>query len=91
MAQVNMSVNKLIAHMPEVILEVRKAADEVGLKAEALFASHDRPGGHRSRSRTRRWTRSISLVGPAPLSVEYGHTPLQRHARRGLAHPVAGG
>jgi hypothetical protein len=74
MAQVNMSVNKLIAHMPEVILEVRKAADEVGLKAEALFASHDRPGGHHIEVTHEKVDSLISLVGPAPLSVEYGHT-----------------
>jgi hypothetical protein len=73
MAQVNMSVNKLIAHMPEVILEVRKAADEVGLKAEALFASHDRPGRHSIEVTHDKVDSFVSLVGPDPEAVEFGH------------------
>jgi hypothetical protein len=73
MAQVNLTVDRLIAHMPEVILEVRKAADEIGLRAEGLFAAHDRPGGHSIEVTHEKVDSLISLVGPAPLSVEYGH------------------
>lgn len=68
-----MGVNKLIAHMPEVVAEVRLKADEIGLRAGVLFAEHDRPGGHSIEVTHGRVDSLVSLVGPAPLSVEYGH------------------
>jgi hypothetical protein len=73
MAQVDMGVDKLIAHMPGVIAAVRVKAAEVGLKSEGLFASHDRPGGHHIEVTHDKVDSFVSLVGPAPLSVEFGH------------------
>jgi hypothetical protein len=73
MATVNFGLDKLIAHMPGVGEEVRAHADVVGLRAEALFASHDRPGGHTIEVTHGKVDSEISLVGPAPLSVEFGH------------------
>jgi hypothetical protein len=73
MAEVDFDVNRYIAHMPALVVEVRKAADEFALKAEGLFAAHDRPGGHSIEVTHDGIDSLISLVGPAPLSVEYGH------------------
>jgi hypothetical protein len=75
MASVIPSLDKLIAHMPEVVAEVRAHADVVGARAEALFGPHDRPGGHYIEVTHDRTDSFVSLVGPAPLSVEYGRSP----------------
>jgi hypothetical protein len=46
----------------------------IGLRAEGLFAAHDRPGGHHIEVTHDKVDSFVSLVGPAPLSVEYGHS-----------------
>lgn len=66
-------MHKKLAMMPSVQAAVKANGDAVEGRAKALFAAHDRPGGHRIRSRKRGPDRLVYMSGPAPLSVEYGH------------------
>ncbi|WP_346007463.1 DUF5403 family protein [Janibacter terrae] len=66
-------MHKTLAMMPGVQAAVKENADTVEERAKTLFAQHDRPGGHRIRSRKRGPDRLVYLTGPAPLSLELGH------------------
>lgn len=61
------------ARMPQVQAALELRAEAIRLAADALFASHDHPGGHRIESGRGDVDRTVSLVGPAALSVEFGH------------------
>lgn len=71
-------VNAYIAHMPGVKKAVRAKGREIQGRAEALFAAHNRPGGHEITGERRDTDYLVSLVGPAPLSVEFGRGPFTR-------------
>jgi len=69
-------VNRIVSHLPGVRAAVAEEALEIGVRAEAKLLRH--------RDRTNRTDHSVdvsqgridsyvSLVGPAPLSVEFGH------------------
>lgn len=61
------------AHMPQVQAAIDAKTLEIGLAAEALFAPHDHPGGHRIEVDKASTDGFVSLVGPIPLAVEFGH------------------
>lgn len=66
------------AGMPQVRRAVAARTREIGRAADAIFASHDRPGGHHIEVdlpglKRGRLDGFVSLVGPDPLAVEFGH------------------
>ena len=73
MAWVNPRIAQIVAQQPEVVAAVRKVRDEVAETAEALFASHDRPGRHEITTQDEKIDSLVSLDGPAPAAVEFGH------------------
>jgi hypothetical protein len=70
---VDPKVASLVAHMPEIHAAVLLERDKVALVAEGLFAAHDNPGGHEITKTDEKVDGLVSLEGPAPLSVEFGH------------------
>jgi hypothetical protein len=64
---------KQLAQLPAVQAAVEALTLEIGVAAEALFASHDHPGGHHIEVDKAGTDGFVSLVGPAALSVEFGH------------------
>lgn len=73
MAFLRPDIASAIAHMPAVIAEVQQEGHSVQAKAEAAFAAHNRPGGHEVVGEKQDTDYLVSLEGPAPVSVEYGH------------------
>lgn len=71
--QDNARTRRTNARMPQVAAAVEAKTFEILLAAEGLFASHDHPGGHRIEVEKGKTDGFVSLVGPAPLSVEFGH------------------
>lgn len=72
-ATVNPNIARKVSRMPGVRAAVRGERDKLAGVAEGLFASHDHPGGHRITKQNGRTDAFVSLDGPAPLSVEFGH------------------
>lgn len=69
-----LEIEAYLAGLPSVQAAVKGVQGDVYAKARANFASHDRPGGHRvTKGRPNRFDRAVYLVGPAPMSVEFGH------------------
>lgn len=69
--------HRKLARIGSVRRAVRSVRDDIKAKAEALFAPHDRPGGHEITKSDGAVDAYVSLVGPAPASVEFGHfTPI---------------
>lgn len=81
MATVDPRIASLVAHMPEVTAAVRLERDKVAAIAQALFASHDNPGGHEIGTHNSGPDALIDIDGPAPLSMEYGHWQKTKHGR----------
>lgn len=73
MAWVNPRIAEILAHTPEAKATVRATRDRGEAIAQALFAPHDNPGGHEITTQDDRVDALLSLDGPAPLSVEFGH------------------
>ena len=73
MSFVDPKVADLVAHMPEVHAAVILERDKMAVVAEGLFAIHDRPGRHEITKTDEKVDALVSLEGPAPLSVEFGH------------------
>lgn len=73
MASVYRDVNSVVAHLDGVHLAVIAERDVLAARARAKFASHDNPGGHEITTQDDKVDALVSLEGPAPLSVEYGH------------------
>lgn len=73
------AMNKIIAPLPEVQAEVRSAANSLGRRANARLAPHRRTGDHHivvERVQNAKYgflDYYVSLVGSAPISVEFGH------------------
>lgn len=62
-----------IAHMPGVVAGVHAKGDEALAIAEGIWATHDRPGGHRIIGEYGNQTDAyVILEGPVPIIVEYG-------------------
>jgi uncharacterized protein DUF5403 len=72
-ATVDPKVAALVAHMPEIHVAVLAERDKLAGIARGLFASHDNPGGHSITTQSEKVDGLVSLEGPAPLSVEFGH------------------
>jgi hypothetical protein len=62
-----------LARLPQVQAAVDELTLEIAVRAEALFASHDHPGGHRIEVEKGKVDGYVSLIGPAAVSVEFGH------------------
>jgi hypothetical protein len=73
MVWVDPKIAAKVAHFPEVKAAVRVERDKVAGIARGLFASHDNPGGHEITTQDDHLDALVSLEGPAPLSVEFGH------------------
>jgi hypothetical protein len=73
------AMNKLISPLRPVQDAVEDKANEIGSKAEARLAAHRETGAHRieiKKNLNEKYgylDREVSLVGPAPQSVEFGH------------------
>lgn len=81
MAWVNPNIDRIMARDKGVRAAVRGKRDQVAGIAEGLFASHDNPGGHEITTSNGRVDAFVSLEGPAPLSVEFGHWQETKNGR----------
>jgi hypothetical protein len=85
MVWVDPKIAAKVAHFPEVKAAVRVERDKVAGIARGLFASHDNPGGHEITTQDDHLDALVSLEGPAPMSVEFGHwTPDHKKHVEGL-------
>ena len=89
MAFVDPKIAKTVAHLAGVRVAVLAERDKIAGVAEGLFASHDNPGGHEITTSEPHdfgaLDAFVSLEGPAPLSVEFGHwTPDHKQHVEGL-------
>jgi hypothetical protein len=73
-AFVDPKIAATVAHMAGTKKAVRDERDKLAAVAEGLFAPHDNPGGHSITKTNPAGTDAlVSIVGPAALSVEFGH------------------
>lgn len=74
---VTVNDNKLLrrkhATDPKVQAAIALKTEEIARLADAIFAPHDRPGGHYLETTTNGIDGTVSLVGPAAEAVEFGH------------------
>lgn len=82
MAWVDPKIAAKVAHTPEVEAAVRSERDRVARIAEGLFASHNRPGGHEITTQNDGTDAFLSIDGPAPLSMNYGHWSETKDGRK---------
>lgn len=73
MAWVDPNIAAEMAHAPEIHTAVLLQRDEIATAAKGLFAAHNNPGGHEIATIDEPVDALVSLEGPAPLSVEFGH------------------
>lgn len=73
MAWVDPKIAAKVAHLPSVRAEVRAERDRIATRARSFFAGHDRPGGHKITTQDDELDAMVSLEGPAPLALEFGH------------------
>lgn len=73
MARGDKRFNARLARLPSVQSAVRSERDVIARRAEASFASHDRPGGHRITTENDAPDALVWLEGPAPRALEFGH------------------
>jgi hypothetical protein len=76
-------VNAYIAHMPGVKRAVHAEGKKIQATAKALFAGHDRPGGHsitgeKSPIGGTDWI--VSIEGPVPVVIEFGREAFVRES-----------
>lgn len=71
-------VNAYIAHMRGVRTAVAAEGRKIQARAEALFAEHDRPGGHRIVGEKGLTDYTVSLEGPVPIVIEFGREGFTR-------------
>jgi hypothetical protein len=73
------AMNKIISQQPEVQDEVKSQAKRLGAIAKSALAGHYNTGDHKIEIKKNLHKKygfldyEISLVGSAPLSVEFGH------------------
>lgn len=89
MASVVPNINSVVAHLAEVKAEVHAEALAIKGRAEANLARHHKTGSHHIAIEVEDTDRVVNLVGPAALSVEYGHIAFKGR-RRLRAEPVPG-
>lgn len=73
------AMNKIISQQPEVQREVRSQALRLGAIAKSALAGHYNTGDHKIEIKKNTKIKygfldyEISMVGSAPMSVEFGH------------------
>ena len=82
MVWVDPKIASKVAHTPEIKAAVRAERDRVADIARGVFASHDRPGGHEITTQNDRTDALLSIDGPAPLSMEFGHWSETKNGRK---------
>lgn len=65
-------VTKLVSELPGVKAEVHAKGRAIQARAEALFAAHDRPGGHKIVGEKRGQDYLVSIEGDVPHVIEFG-------------------
>lgn len=83
-------VNKILSHLEGVKQAVHVVGREGQARAEAAFASHDQPGGHRVVGETQDTDYVISLEGPVPHVIEYGRHGYTRQSDGAKIGPMQG-
>lgn len=86
------AVNAFVAHLPGVKRVVHAEGRSIQGEAEALFASHDRPGGHKitgEKSPIGGTDWIVSLEGPVPVVIEFGREGFTRSDGRRIG-PMQG-
>lgn len=73
MAWVDPKIASKVARLPGVHAGVVRVRDRLAELMESEFASHDRPGGHEITKQDEEIDALVSIDGPAPLSMEFGH------------------
>ncbi len=68
-----MSLESQLAHSASIQAIIRAKRDEIKAVADALFAPHNRPGGHEIETSDGVVDAYLEMTGPDPMSVEYGH------------------
>lgn len=83
MATVNKRTNAIVAHLPGVKKAVRGKAEEIGGRARTFLAAHRVTGEHHIEVTSGKVDSFMSLVGPAAISVEFGHGAYtDKHGRK---------
>ena len=83
-------INSIVSHLDGVKQAVHSTGREGQARAEAAFASHDRPGGHKVTGATQDTDYVISLEGPEPHIVEYGRHGYTRQSDGAKIGPMQG-
>lgn len=83
-------VNTIVSHLEGVRQAVRTVGREGQARAEAAFASHDQPGGHRVVGESQDTDYVISLEGPVPHVIEYGRHGYTRQSDGAKIGPMQG-
>ena len=78
MAEVYADVEKMIAGLPGVRAERRKAAEEIGVKARARLSAHRETGSASITVVHDRLDSDVVLDDPASLSIEFGRGEFTR-------------
>lgn len=69
----NARIRRQLATLPQVHAKVAAVTEAVATRAQAAFARHDHPGGHHIEHEVGKVDGTVSLVGPAAISLEFGH------------------
>jgi len=83
------AMNKVISQQPEVLRAVKSHANRLGRIAHSALAGHYNTGDHKIEIKKNMSVKygfldyEISLVGSAPMSVEFGH---RNHRGGGYVH-----
>lgn len=67
------ATERMIATLPGVRAAVLARQQVIKGAADALFAAHDRPAGHRIVAKAGPVDAYVWLEGPAAMPLEYGH------------------
>jgi hypothetical protein len=92
MAAVDKRIASTIAHLPGVKGAVYAEGREIQARAEALFAVHNRPGGHEITGNKQDTDYLVAMSGPVPIVIEFGREgyTTQRGGRTVEVGPMQG-
>lgn len=71
-------VASIVAHLPGVRKAVHSDGREIRDRAKALFAEHNRPGGHEIRGAADGIDYVVSIEGEVPHVIEFGRAGYTR-------------
>lgn len=71
-------VNKIVSHLPGVVDATHGVGRQIAARAEAIFAEHDRPGGHEIVGEADGIDYLVSIEGPVPHVIEFGRAGYTR-------------